>query len=158
MTTLQAFNAMQKFLDYYFHKKASDHLAPLLGSMLFLEDGKPLDPALWEKWIKLIGLKKNIPVTEAYIAMLKFLDHWFSWCTNNYVEEIYALLPTYKGEKRKQEYEEYNDSKKLLEWLKHIKLHSDSTIDHGVWAIWIKCVEESLNEPEGSRQYLELIK
>lgn len=47
----QACAVMFKFLDKYCEPTNSGEVGALFGSMAVIEDGKPLDPALWEDWM-----------------------------------------------------------------------------------------------------------
>lgn len=61
LTTLQAFNSMRLFLEKYYKETGSDDVGALLSDMLFLEDGKTADPAIWKEWIDCVNqaLDKN---------------------------------------------------------------------------------------------------
>lgn len=59
LTEEEAYQAMFKFLkDYYFLAKTDD-VGALLGSMQIIEDGKPLDMAMWQDWLKCVEDVKN---------------------------------------------------------------------------------------------------
>ncbi|HEX2977743.1 MAG TPA: hypothetical protein VHO47_01345 [Candidatus Babeliales bacterium] len=51
LTSLQAFNAMRKFLELYYTQTSSDEVGSLLGDLQILKDGKTADPAAWNDWI-----------------------------------------------------------------------------------------------------------
>ena len=46
-----AYRAMFGFLEAYFERTRADEVAVLLGSMNMADDGKPMDPALWQDWL-----------------------------------------------------------------------------------------------------------
>ena len=46
----QAYRAMISFLENYYELTKSDDIGALLGSMAILEDGKPIDIAMWDEW------------------------------------------------------------------------------------------------------------
>ena len=46
-----AYRAMFGFLEAYFERTKADELAVLLGSMNLADDGKPMDPAMWQDWL-----------------------------------------------------------------------------------------------------------
>lgn len=50
----QAMQAMIIFLDQYYEQVQSDDIAVLLGSLTLLEDGKPVDSAMWDEWLESI--------------------------------------------------------------------------------------------------------
>lgn len=61
LTELQAFNAMQKFLEGYWERTNSDDVGSLLGDLQLSPDGRTFDPAAWHDWIESIEevLKEN---------------------------------------------------------------------------------------------------
>jgi len=46
-----AYRAMFRFLEAYFERTKADEVAVLLGSMNLADDGKPMDPAMWQDWL-----------------------------------------------------------------------------------------------------------
>lgn len=46
----QAYRAMFVFLERYYELTQTDDVGALLGSMRLLEDGRPVDAAMWEEW------------------------------------------------------------------------------------------------------------
>ena len=50
LTVEQAYRAMFIFLDAYYQVTKADDVGALLGSMAYMGDGEPLDPALWGEW------------------------------------------------------------------------------------------------------------
>ncbi|MGG5342790.1 hypothetical protein [Enterococcus sp. AZ192] len=55
----QAMQAMIIFLDQYYEQVQSDDIAVLLGSLTLLEDGKPVDSAMWDEWLESIKKVKS---------------------------------------------------------------------------------------------------
>ena len=51
-----AYRAMFVFLDRYFDLTKSEDIGQLLSSMSMLNDGLPVDPAIWEDWKDAIGI------------------------------------------------------------------------------------------------------
>lgn len=49
-----SYKAMYLFLYRLYEMTGSDDLAGFLGSMSLLEDGKPVDSAIWEDWINAV--------------------------------------------------------------------------------------------------------
>ena len=142
---LQAFNAMTNFLDLHFPRLPIGSLAVLLGGMQFLEDEETADPAYWSDWKKIIGVRQQLSPLEAYNAMIDFLKINLVMASNA------NPLPLHK----------LSGIDKELQLARQFFLDIQSKqgeIKQHLWNIWMKCVEEALNEPEGTRQYLELIK
>lgn len=54
LTILEAFEAMQDFLQGYYERTSSDDVGSLLGDMRILEDGTTADSAAWEDWMESI--------------------------------------------------------------------------------------------------------
>ena len=59
LTILEAFKAMTLFLENFYKNTNSDDIGGLLGDMILLEDDKPIDPAIWEDWIKSVEKVKK---------------------------------------------------------------------------------------------------
>jgi hypothetical protein len=131
LTPLQAFNAMQEFLEIYFKKTASDSIGALLSCMQFLEDGQTADQALWEDWISSLKDQKNITPIQAFDTMHMFLNQYYR---NSSSANVKVLL-------------------------RDIQHSTDGEItDQNIKIVWTDCVNKALSEPEGSRQYLQLVK
>jgi len=47
----QAFQAMYLFLEKHYQMTGADDIGSLLGVLSLSEDGKTIDPALWEDWL-----------------------------------------------------------------------------------------------------------
>lgn len=47
----QSYLAMQLFLEKYYNLTGSDDIGSLLGSMQMSDDGKTMDPAIWDDWL-----------------------------------------------------------------------------------------------------------
>lgn len=48
----EAYRAMYLYLERLYYLTNSDDLGGFLGSMTLLSDGKTIDPAVWEDWLK----------------------------------------------------------------------------------------------------------
>jgi len=60
LNALQAYRAMFAFLERYYERTHADEIGALLGSMALLEDGKPMDEALWRDWTGIVAeMRKN---------------------------------------------------------------------------------------------------
>ena len=55
----EAYEAMFIYLNNLYERTNSDDLAGYLGSMLLMEDGKPVDSAVWSDWMSAIKEVKN---------------------------------------------------------------------------------------------------
>ena len=51
LTSKQAYLAMYSFLDAHYQRTKADDVGALLGSMSFLPDGVPANPAIAEDWL-----------------------------------------------------------------------------------------------------------
>lgn len=52
LTEKEAFQAMFLFLEKYYHLTKAEDVGNLLGSLMIVENGKPLDIALWYDWLE----------------------------------------------------------------------------------------------------------
>ena len=55
LTVEEAYKAMYIYLNNLYEMTNSDDLAGFLGSMTLLEDGKPIDSAIWDDWLMAIN-------------------------------------------------------------------------------------------------------
>ncbi len=58
LTVEEAYKAMVVYLEDLYFLTKSDDLGGFLGSMALLPDGKPIDPAVWQDWLKAIHKSK----------------------------------------------------------------------------------------------------
>jgi hypothetical protein len=131
LTPLQAFNAMQEFLEIYFKKTSSDSIAALLSCMQFLEDDETADPALWENWLKLTHHNKLLSSTQAFDTMRLFLKHYYR---NSLDVTVKSLLAD-------------------------INCSTDDTIsDAQTELLWVKCIDKVMADLEGTKHYMHLTK
>lgn len=101
LTKLEAFNAMQKFLDDYYNRTSSDDVASLCGDLMLFEDGTTADAAAWHDWTRAINhifennknkkeLKEHdLTKTEAFNAVRKFLEGYHERTSS---DDIASLL------------------------------------------------------------------
>lgn len=61
ITIEQAYKAMYLYLEALYDMTGSDDLAGFLGGMSTLEDGKPVDSAIWSDWLEAVDKSKNNP-------------------------------------------------------------------------------------------------
>lgn len=54
MTEMDAFQAMQLFLEEYYKRTGSDDIGSLLGDLILLSDCKTADPAAWHDWMQCV--------------------------------------------------------------------------------------------------------
>lgn len=83
LSVMQAYIAMQFFLENYYNKTRSSDLGSLLGSMQLLDDGSTFDAAIWNEWLKSVNNKNKLNILDALSAMQKFLK---IYC--NYVDSL----------------------------------------------------------------------
>jgi len=60
-----AYAAMYEFLVGYYERTKSGDVGALLGSMSRLDDGKILDPAVWQDWLESIEKAKKQEVDQS---------------------------------------------------------------------------------------------
>jgi hypothetical protein len=131
LTTLQAFNAIVKFLDDYYNKTGSDDIGSLLGDMSFFSDGSTADEAIWQDWMDAIGTDQPVTKLEAYDAAIKFLEYY---CNNTSSDDIRSLLNSmHLGNK-------------------------ETAVHSAILNLWTQCVDKTLDEPENLRNYLQFTK
>jgi hypothetical protein len=69
LSTLEAFDATRLFLESYWEEggKAEDEIRRLLSAMLrdlsLASDGSPMDPAMWQKWLRAVGRVKKVELS-----------------------------------------------------------------------------------------------
>jgi hypothetical protein len=54
ISLLDAFKAMQLFLEHYYEQTKSDDVGSLLGDLQILSDKSTADPAAWYDWMKCV--------------------------------------------------------------------------------------------------------
>ncbi len=54
LTYLEAFKIMSCFLENYYNQTSSEDIGLLLSEIQILEDGKTVDPAMWQDWMDCI--------------------------------------------------------------------------------------------------------
>lgn len=59
MNEIEAYKAMQIFLEEIYNRTSSDDIGSLLGDMIIQGDGNPSDIALWSDWINAIEKVKE---------------------------------------------------------------------------------------------------
>jgi hypothetical protein len=130
LTSLQAFNAMTKFLEDYYKKSLSDDIGALLGEMQFVEGNRTADPAIWGDWLKASENKQSLSSKDAFDSMKKFLKKYGDCISSEEVKSLLSIL----------------------------QLSENPRVAKGISDNWTKCVNEAMNEPKGSRSYLKLYK
>lgn len=94
LNIMQAYKAMQFFLEDYYFKSKSDDLGSLLGGMQLFSEGQTWDPAMWGEWKRGLVSCEKITILEAFEAMYKFLK---DYCTYVESEDVQALLSIMQG-------------------------------------------------------------
>jgi hypothetical protein len=90
----QAYLIMYKFLDGIFDNRRSqfdDDLPMLLGSMRLLDDGEPIDSALWEDWLDALPIE-HVSSDEAFAGMINFLQMYVSRGDQGEITFVLSLL------------------------------------------------------------------
>ena len=54
LTVEEAYGAMYRYLQRHLERTGSKEIAELLGGMSLLEDGTPVDPAVWSDWLEAV--------------------------------------------------------------------------------------------------------
>lgn len=96
ISKIQAFAAMQCFLDQYYWKTMADDIGGISGCLMLLEDNKPADEAFAEDWID--SVKVVIPdysdgmllmPEQAYAIVKEFLE---LYCRIGFSEDVQQLI------------------------------------------------------------------
>ena len=93
---------MLSYLDKIWELTKSDSLAALLGSMVLLSDGYPIDVAIKNDWNRAVEIAKtqvanNAPMSElAYRSALVYLKNWLDIAADAEIENVYLELLNYK--------------------------------------------------------------
>jgi len=106
ISILQAYCSVLDYLDKYYLKTYSDDIGDLAGDMHFIQDGRTVDDAAWNDWLRaihkvkpslIVNQNENVSLTinEAYSAMIYFLEN-YAYLTNSaetrkLLDEIMAL-------------------------------------------------------------------
>lgn len=152
MNNLRAYNAMYKFLELYYFETYYENLGGLLSGMQFLMDGNTADPAYWNDWKKITGSKKNFSPIESYSAMLQFLK------INLIMADDELLTAASTDINHTSLPEDVREMLKSRKFFDSIQLLEGKVVNQENWDKWMKCVNEALQEPEGTQQYLKLMK
>ncbi|MGE0142777.1 MAG: hypothetical protein AB7T19_05750 [Planctomycetota bacterium] len=51
LSVSDAYRAMFRFLEACFERTKAGEVAVLFGSMNLADDGRPMDPAMWQDWL-----------------------------------------------------------------------------------------------------------
>lgn len=116
LSILQAYRAMQFFLEDYYDKTHSNDLGSLLGGMQLFPEGGTFDPAMWNEWQKSVGKNKNLTILDAFDSMQKFLKIYYNYINSDEIKELIDLM---------------NPSK-------------DGIFDRTIWTKWIDATTKSL--------------
>ena len=117
VTSIQLFNAMSNFLEKYYYETNSDDIGSLLSSMQFLHDEEPIDSALWNDWIRILGNKKLVSSEEGFIAMKVFLQNFY----------------------------QYQPSNEIISLLQSLDIKNNKEVGLEVWNSWTESLEKSKN-------------
>ena len=92
------YKVMLSYLDKIWELTKSDSLAALLGSMVLLSDGYPIDVAIKNDWNRAVEIAKaqaanNAPMSElAYRSALVYLKNWLDIAADAEIENVYLEL------------------------------------------------------------------
>jgi len=127
------FNTVYKLLDYYSKDKKSADIARMANNMLFLspDADSTVDPSAKNTWMELLGDKLISTREEVFEKTIRFL-------------EIY-------GERLSS-----SEARLIANELRKAKNSEDMSVP--IVDSWNYCLIEALNEPAGSRKYVEQVK
>lgn len=92
LTILQAFKAMQNFLEDYYNKTLSDDLGSLLGGLQLFSDGGTFDPAMWQEWQDAVGSHNNLTVIQAFNSMQRFLKNYCNYVDSAEIKNLINVI------------------------------------------------------------------
>lgn len=98
MKFVLGYKTMLCYLDKIWEKTKSDSLGALLSSMILLQDGCPIDPAVKDDWNRAVEIAtskvpNHIRASElAYNSVLVYLKNWLSVATDTEIENVYLEL------------------------------------------------------------------
>ena len=64
LSNKEAYESMFIYLKNLYDQTNSDDLGGFLGSMLLMEDGKPVDSAVWSEWMRAVKEVKTKKLTD----------------------------------------------------------------------------------------------
>jgi hypothetical protein len=95
---ITGYKVMLSYLDKIWELTKSDSLAALLGSMILLPDGYPIDAAVKDDWNRAVEIAttqvdNNLIMSElAYRSTLVYLKNWLDIATDAEIENVYLEL------------------------------------------------------------------
>lgn len=98
MKFVAGYKVMLSYLDKIWELTKSDSLAALLGSMILLSDGHPVDAAIKNDWNRAVEIAKAQAVNNAltselaYKSALVYLKNWLDISTDTEIENVYSEL------------------------------------------------------------------
>ena len=98
MVFITGYKVMLSYLDKIWELTKSDSLAALLGSMILLPDGYPIDAAVKDDWNRAVEIAttqvdNNLIMSElAYRSTLVYLKNWLDIATDAEIENVYLEL------------------------------------------------------------------
>jgi hypothetical protein len=143
LTGKQAFDAMYRFLEFYYNATKSDDLSILVSELSLLTDGKPVRRSAGEYWNETVEaiFKENhallhqagnikedtLSYFQAYQAVGKFLDGYY-----DHLPDVATLISRMK------------------------LLPNGGVSDSTVWTNWLKAIDLMLNEKDPTYGYLKM--
>lgn len=61
IATKEAYKAMYLYLENLYEMTGSQDLAGFLGGMSMMDDGRPVDDAVWKDWLEAVEKAKSDP-------------------------------------------------------------------------------------------------
>ncbi len=119
LTTLQAYEAMQRFLEIYFHQTDSDSLAVLLGGMQLLVDGTSADQAMLEDWVEITKNNNELSTIDGFNAMKTFFHDFYQDSSSTNVHKL----------------------------LKDLDSVTKPDTNNETWNNWVQSAEKAIKEP-----------
>ncbi len=123
ITRLQAFKAMNCFLDDYYTKTLSDDLGSLLGdTQLLADESGTWDSVAWNDWCVALEKKESITPFDAFKGMYNFLKAYYIRTSCS--------------------------SRDIKETLDKIDISEKKLLSSAVWCFWMECVQKIVHEQE----------
>jgi len=142
LTELQAFNTMTKFLDEYYEATASDFMGGLISSLFFLPDGGTADPAFWSEWDDAIKNVLQEQICKKYVDEVLGISVTES-------QAFKAMVQFFK------DYYKRGPEPGIMTFFDYLHLlPDDNSGSSTIKEKWKTCVDNSLKEKPGIREYL----
>jgi hypothetical protein len=124
---IEAFKAMQCFLEKHYMQTRSEDIGSLLSDMQFITATEIADPAAWNDWMTCIksvkskGNSNGFNSLDAYQAMLCFLDNYYQLTQSADIGSLLGGL---------------------------VLIEDNRTRDPAAWDDWMKCIDKMRGSKE----------